>query len=175
MSHCAAPLMLTSLLLLAGCGSSTDKGDNGTDISIDMQDPGGNASAADGETGKLSIKTDGFEAKIAMPKIDMGGGDFDIDGVKLYPGASVNGVNINAKEESGSGASTVDFRYTAPAAPDAVRDWYVKEFKARGITATANTDGISGVSKDGDAFTMTFAPGAEGKTSGTIRVIDKKS
>jgi hypothetical protein len=177
MRYVATPLFLTSLLLLSGCGSSADADEKGTDVSINMQADGDSSVAAgsDGDKGKLSITTDGFEAKIAMPKIDMGGGDFEIDGVKLYPGATVTGVNINANDKGGSGASTVDFRYTAPATPDTVRDWYAKEFKARGVTATTSANGIAGISKDGDNFTMTFAPSGEGKTSGTIRVTDKKS
>ena len=44
-------------------------------------------------------------------------GDFDIDGVKLYPGSKVGSVDVNAGETGGKDKARVEMGFTSPAAP----------------------------------------------------------
>src|SRR3546814_10409966 len=43
--------------------------------------------------------------------------DFDIDGVKLYPGSQVTKVDVDADDKNGADKATVKLGFTSPAAP----------------------------------------------------------
>lgn len=148
-------LLAGGIALLAACDAEvTSKQDSAEKVAI--------SGAADGE-----VKFDLPFAKgsVKLPAAMMKSADFDIDGVKMYPGASVSGFNVDAQD----GKALVDIAFTAPAAPDAVRGYFLEQFKAKGVDAKADGQGISGTSKDGDLFTMNFAADGAG-TKGEIRI-----
>jgi hypothetical protein len=93
-----------------------------------------------------------------VPTSFMHNGNVDIDGVKLMPGSSVTGFNVDAAHD----AANVDMSFTAPASPDEVRSYFVDQFKKQGVEAAIAGDSVTGKSKDGNPFTIEVSPGARG-------------
>ncbi|GAA4039885.1 hypothetical protein GCM10022281_20950 [Sphingomonas rosea] len=109
------------------------------------------------------------KGNIKLPEGMMKDANFDIDGVKMYPDAKIDGFSIDA----GTGKDAkVNFAFNAPATPDAVRGYFLEQFKAKGVDARATAQGLEGTSKDGDTFAMAFVPQGSG-TKGSIVLQDK--
>ena len=152
-----AALMLV-LPLLAACNvehKDAAKGDDNVQINGD-----GN--------GQVSFDLPFAKGEVKIPGMNMDGGDFDIDGVKLMPGSKVSGFTVNA----GKGESTARISFKAPAGVEETRAYFLDQFKGKGVTASASGDGITGTSKDGDPFAIHLAA-ADGGTQGSIEVHDK--
>lgn len=167
-----------SALLLGACseGANSDKQNDGdveqVTINAKGEDGGSVAISADGGGSSVSIRGDGVNIKADLPGIDRinMGSDFDIEGVKLYPGAKITSVNVNADSSKPEGQQgQVEFGLTAPAAPAAVLDWYAKAFAAKGIATTSKGGTLAGKTKDGDAFTLELAPEGAG-SKGKVRI-----
>lgn len=160
-------LSLAAALLLGGCGSG-----EGTDISIEANraNADGVAVTADGKTGNVAVKVPGFSANVTMPKIMLDAGNFDIDGVKLFPESRVRSLNIVADDGSGGDSATVQVKFDAPAPPAEVQDWFIRAFSDRAISATADGEGVKGMTKDGEPFTIRIAPSGENASEGTIEI-----
>ena len=84
--------------------------------------------------------------------------DFDIDGVKLYPGSNVTTVNVDASDKNGADRARVELGFTSPAAPAKAADWMAGEFAKQGVKVTRTGDTLAGKTKDGEAFTINFGP-----------------
>jgi hypothetical protein len=155
------------LALLAGCGGD----DKGTSISITGNDNEGKhvTTSVDGNSGKVKIDVPGFAANITLPKIQLDADNFDIGGVKLYPGSTVTAMNIDAGKK-GQNADTVSIVFDSPADAATVKAWFLEKMKAERFTVAEAATGISGKTDDGDAFTLTLAPGATGHSKGTIDI-----
>lgn len=112
-------------LSLAGCSASTHGTAGNESASISF---GGDDNSANGSDGKtVSVDVPGFSAKIAVPGLDVGGKDTDIDGIALYPGTKLDGVNVHADAADGSGGDSqgrVDMGFSAPATPDQLLAYY---------------------------------------------------
>ncbi len=167
--------LIPPMLLLAACGQGDDKKD-ATEISINAQGDDGGVKIKTGQDGgKLTIGgKDGAAININIPDfVDLDiEGDFDIDGVKLYPGSKVTKVDVDASDTNGSDKATVNLGFTSPAAPAKVADWMAGEFAKKGVKVTRNGDTLAGRDKDGDDFTIAFAP--DGTTSkGTVKIVSK--
>lgn len=165
-------------LLLGACGdsSSADKAGAGdveqVTINAKGEDGGTVAISASGSGSSVSIKGDGVNINADLPGIDRinMNSDFDIDGVKLYPGAKITSLNINADSGKPDGQQgQVEFGLTAPAAPATVLDWYAKAFSAKGIATTTKGGSLTGKTKDGEAFAIDLAPEGSG-SKGTVRI-----
>ena len=158
------------LALLAGCEVKVGK----DDASVKAGDEGNVAIAADGDHG-ISIKVPGFEGKMNIPGVELGGDTMDIDGIKLYPGSTLHGINVTDRKGAGNGA--VDMRFTSPAAPDKVADYYAAAARDKGFTAinvakAGGTATLTATNPDGDPMTITMAPDKAG-TTGRILIKDK--
>jgi len=141
-------LLLLILPLLAACDVHSKfpaKDDDNVTIKAD-------------EGGNLEFNLPIVEGKLKVPAGMMHGGDVDIDGVKLMPGSSVNGFSVFA----GDKGATVNLGFKAPASPDEVRNYYVAEFKKKGVEATIAGGTITGKSKDGSDFRIEVSPAAKG-------------
>jgi hypothetical protein len=164
-----APLVA---LALTACGSNADDGKTGTDISIDAVSEKGNPikASSDGKTGEVAIDLPGFKANIAMPKINLDADNFDIDGVKLYPGSKVTSMKVEAlsgKKDNGN----VRISFDAPAAPDVVKAWFLEEISGnKKLTVSATATGLTGTNEDGDPFTLDLQPGEAGHSIGSIAI-----
>jgi hypothetical protein len=146
------------LPLSAGCSvhsKDPDHGDRNVTIHAD-------------ENGNISFNLPIAQGQVKVPSGFMHNGDVDIDGVKLMPGSKVTGVNVDAHD---SGA-TVDMSFTALAAPDQVRAYFVDQFKKQGVEAAIAGDAVTGKSKDGSPFTIQVTPAANG-SQGRILLQDK--
>ncbi len=164
-------------LALVACGSKSDDGKAGTDISINAVTDEGNPvkASSDGKTGEVAIDAPGFKASIAMPKIKLDADNFDIDGVKLYPGSKVTAMKLDqlagTKDSESEKRGTVRIRFDAPAAPDVVKAWFVEKLTGNDkFTVTQSINGISGTGKDGEPFMLDLQPGESGHTMGSMTI-----
>jgi len=172
-------LALPPLLLLGACEvkvGDKDKtaaaGTDGASVSIDA---GGNVAIAakDGADG-MSISVPGFEGKMKIPGLELGGDNMDIDGMKLYPGTKLSGINVTDRSTEGNGV--VHMRFTSPAAPDKVSAYYADAARNADFTNIVVNKANGAVKltankTDGDALTITMNP-AQGGSAGDIMVRD---
>ncbi|WOF43637.1 hypothetical protein KNJ79_01330 [Sphingopyxis indica] len=165
--------LIPPMLLLAACGQGEDKKD-ATEIAINADGDDGGVQIKTGQNGgKLTIGgKDGTAVNINIPDfVDFDiEGDFDIDGVKLYPGSKITRVDIDASDKGGNDKATVKLGFTSPAAPAKAADWMAGEFAKKGVKVTRDGDMLAGKDEDGDDFTIAFAP--DGATSkGTVKIV----
>lgn len=147
---------LAPLLLLAACKAEVREpaaGDERVQMTADAN-------------GKVAFNLPFASGEIKLPTGIMSNANFDIDGVKMMPGATLTGFNLDAGNDQ---PGKVNFTFTAPASPDEVRAYFVDQFKAQGIDAALAANALQGKTKDGATFLMRFAPQGAG-TSGTIEL-----
>lgn len=150
-------LLLIAVPLLAGCNvHSKSPADGDEDVTIQA------------EGNEIAFNTPIAEGKLKVPGAMVGRSNFDIDGVKLMPGSTVTGFSVFARDEG----SLVTMAFNAPAGPDAVRAYFVDQFKQKGVDAALSGDSVTGKSKDGNPFTITVTPSGGG-SQGKIEVQDK--
>lgn len=128
--------------------------------------------SADGDGGNVSIKGGGISVSADLPGLDEidANTDFDIDGVKLYPGAKITSFNLGVDGDRPEGKQgVVRFGLSAPAAPATVLNWYSKAFAARGVTTSVKGSVLNGTSKDGDVFSISLTPEGSG-SKGEIKI-----
>lgn len=168
-------MLAIPLAMLAGCEFKVGKDDGGKDAaSVKVGEDGNVAIAADGGDG-ISIKVPGFEGKMSIPGVELGGDNMDVDGIKLYPGSTLHGINVTDRKGPGNGA--IDMRFTSPAAPDKVAAYYAaaardNNFTEINVTNSAGTATLTATNPDGDPMTITMAPEKAG-TTGRILVKSK--
>ena len=168
-----AAFLFLPLIALSACHQREKSGDGGTSVSINAKDNDGSdvAIRADGDTGKVSVKIPGFEGKVTLPKVMLSSSNFEIDGVKLYPGSKVGSVNVNADKSGGKDESKVDIAFTSPADPAKVAAYLRSAFAERQVTFAGNDSSMTGKTSDGDDFIISLTPGAAGQTAGTVAII----
>ncbi len=120
----------------------------------------------DGNTKMALALPGGFKADVNVPKRFIEGSHMDIDGVGMYPGATVGSVDVNAGEGK---KSVVTMMFDAPAAPAAVADWFQQRFADKGRAVTRAGDTLSGKTEEGKAFTIALSP--NGKDSKGVMTI----
>jgi hypothetical protein len=151
-------LLLMSVALLAGCNvhsKNLASGDDNVTIQAD-------------ENGNIAFNLPIVQGQVKVPSGFMHNGNFDIDGVKLMPGSQVTGFNIDAHDHG----ATVNMAFTAPASPDAVRAYFVDQFRKQGVEAAVSGDAVTGKSKDGSPFTIQMSQAGSG-SQGKITVHSK--
>lgn len=150
------PAIILLSALLAGCNVHSKSGDN-DNLNINAD-----------SSGHIGFNLPFAQGQVKVPAGWMHNGNFDIDGVKLMPGSSVTGFNLDAHDKR----STVELSFTAPASPDEVRSYFVDQFRKQGMEAALAGDTVSGKTKDGSPFTIEVSPAANG-SQGKIAVEDK--
>lgn len=166
-----ALIALPLALGLAAC-SSKDEPEEGTTVNIDATTDKGSSVTitADGKTGNVGFKVPGFDTNIRLPKKLLDDSNFDIDGVKLYPGSTVDTVNITANDQGGKDEQTdVRIGFTSPADPAKVSDWFRDQFGKQSIKASGDAAKLTGTTKDGEAFTIELTD-KDGKTAGLVSI-----
>jgi hypothetical protein len=150
--------LLLLLPLLAGCNvHSKNPATNDENVSVHADD-----------SGHISFNLPIGQGQLKLPTSIMHNGNFDIDGVKLPPGSSVNGFNLDAHDKG----ATVDMSFTNPKSPDEVRSYFLDQFKKQGVEAALSRDSVTGKSKDGSPFTIEVSSAAGGSQA-KIVVQDK--
>lgn len=165
--------LVPPLMLLAACGQG-DKNSDRTDVSINAGDEQGSVRITSDEKGGGRIKIGGKGAAIDIKIPDFVdfdvSGDFDIDGVGLYPGSKVGKINIDASDKKDSEKAIVTLGFTSPVTPAGAADWMAGEFGKKSIKVVRTGDNLAGIDKNGDDFTIDFAPdGANAR--GEVRIV----
>lgn len=156
-------LMLPLAVAVSSCGG----GDEGTSISI--QGDNGSVTAQADKDGKVSVKAPGFEGSIKLPKFSIGAENFEIDGVRLYPGATIASLNIDDRQD-GTKSGGVKVTFDAPAEAARVRDWFREQMEGAGFTVTGNRDELTGKTKSGSPYTLKIDGAGDAQSRGTLTV-----
>lgn len=130
------------------------------------------AANVDRDKGQLEVALPGGRISLDVPKDSFKFNDFDIDGTKLYPGSTVDSVSVKARED-GTGKDddpTVRIRFTAPAAPDQVRAWFLSETAAKTRPLKAAGDALVGATEEGKAYRITLTPAGANRSAGEILI-----
>jgi hypothetical protein len=151
---------LVPLFVLAACEAEV-KAPDGNEERVQM------AANADG---KVAFNLPFAKGEIKLPTGIISNANFDIDGVKMMPGAQITGFNLDA---GGEAPGKVNFTFTAPITPEAVKTYFLDQFRAQGMEAAMVADALQGTTKDGSTFRMRFAPQGTG-TNGTIELDTQK-
>jgi hypothetical protein len=169
----AAPILALSLAgPLAACDSSGE----GTSITINAVDSDGNMIAGVDKNGQMSVNVPGFSGKISLPKMKLDAGDFDLNGVKLYPGSTISTMNIDTQDggNSGKDSGNVRISFDSPATPKAVQDWFLQRLnKDAGFKVKVDGAGLTGTTDDDKPFRLELAPAGADHAKGTIILSDQ--
>ena len=157
------PLLIGAALLtlpLAGCDNGS-----GTSFTLNATDANSAMTVTDnGQTGEFAVNVPGFAGKLKMPRIHLDGDDVDLNGVHLYPGSKVTGMNIDADHDQGA----VHIAFESPADPATVQAWFLDKLNAAGFMLHAEGSGLSGTSESGEPFTLDLQPDGTGHAKGRI-------
>lgn len=127
--------------------------------------------SADNKTGTLGIKTPGFSGNVTIPGLDLGKGDMNFDGIKLYPGAKMGQMKVNGSGDD-NGMVTVDF--DAPAGATAVHDYYAKALTDKGFTIDSSKSSIAKIvadkEDDNKRFDLTLSSTTATSTHGVMTI-----
>ena len=163
--------LLIALPLLAGCHAKPDASTNPDrkvtiDKSVTFSD-GAKASAVGGDNG-FKISTDDFKASLEIPGLQMGGKNFDVDGMELLPGSQVRGMNVVSHKTDGAKDEKVTITFTSPGTPEAVLTHAAAEAKEKGWAVARTANGLGGTK---GAKTIAYAVVPDGaKTDGTVTI-----
>lgn len=155
MNHAVLLVLAASL---GGCDVATKNPANGDENVAIKADEGGN----------VDFNLPFVKGQVKVPSGFMHDGNIDIDGVRLMPGSSLTGFSVFAADKG----STVNMAFTAQVSPDAVRSYYVDQFRKQGAEAALAGAEVAGKAKDGSAFTIQVEPAATG-SKGTIVIHSK--
>ncbi|MES2057391.1 MAG: hypothetical protein V4564_15765 [Pseudomonadota bacterium] len=165
----AAALILA--LPLAAC----DSGGDGTTISINASGTDGNMVAGVDKDGQVSVNVPGFSGKLKLPKMKLDAGDFDLNGVKLYPGSTISAMNVDAKDggKGGTDSGRVRISFDSPGTPKAVQDWFLQRLnKDAGFKVKVDGTGLTGTTEKDKPFKLELAPVGADHAKGTILLSD---
>ncbi len=159
-----ASVGLSSVLALSACNRS----DEGTTVSINAD--GGNVlGAINGETGEMKIDVPGFQGSVKLPKIKIDTSNFDLNGVRLYPGSSIKTLNIVGNEKNGKDAgSGLRVAFSSPATPAIVRDWFAQRLGKVGYQVHPEGANLIGTTDENKPFRLELAPEGADKATGMI-------
>jgi hypothetical protein len=149
-----ALLLLVPAAVLAACHVSRGNGSGDDKVSIKADD-----------NGQVSFNLPFASGNVKLPQNMFANGNFDIDGVKMIPGGSIHGFNVDA----GDKGAMVHLAFNAPTSPNEVRSYFVDQFRQKGDEVSAAGHSISGKTSDGDHFQIDIEPSAQG-SSGTILI-----
>lgn len=154
-------LFLTAALALplAAC----DRADTGTSVSINGD--GGNAlGSIDGASGKVKVDVPGFSGQFTLPKIQLDANDFDLNGVRLYPGSTIDTVNVATARKDGG----LRLGFTSPGSADQVRNWFQDRLGKAGFTLRQDGQGLVGTTDENKPFRLELNGDGADRAKGTI-------
>ncbi|ODP39660.1 hypothetical protein [Sphingomonas turrisvirgatae] len=153
--------LLPLAVALAACG------DDGAGTSVSIKGDDGNTLASVGKDGRVEIKAPGFEGSVKLPKFAFGADDFEVDGLKLYPGSTIANLNVDS---SGGNDGSVKVDFDAPAAADQVQSWFREQMQSAGFTVDLKNGALAGKTGDGSPFSLKVTPQGDGKSRGSLTV-----
>lgn len=158
------PLLLATASLAGALAlSACDRSNEGASVSINAD--GGNVlGAINGETGEMKIDVPGFQGTVKLPKIRIDTGNFDLNGVRLYPGSSIKNLNIVGDDKAGG----LRVAFASPATPTIVRDWFAQRLGKVGYQVHPEGSNLIGTTDENKPFRLELAPDGADKATGTI-------
>jgi hypothetical protein len=158
---------MTRILLLATALSlplvACDRSGDGTSVSINAD--GGNAlGAIDATSGEVKVDVPGFSGQFKLPRIQLDATDFDLNGVRLYPGSTIDTVNVATAGKDGG----LRLAFTSPASVDRVRDWFQQRLAKAGFTVKQDGRGLSGTTDENKPFRLELNGDGDDTAKGTI-------
>ena len=159
----AITLPLALALALAGC----NRPDEGTSITINA-DSGNVLGAVDGKSGEVKLDVPGFSGKITLPKIQLDAGNFDLNGVHLYPGSTIDNVDVGGDSTNGGKDGRVRVSFTSPATPATVQQWFQDRLNKAGFTVSPGGDGLVGTTDENKPFALDLKADGDTRAKGTI-------
>jgi hypothetical protein len=161
-----APAIIALSLLLAACNG-------GASVSIDSDDDNGSEGNAVIETdadGRIQIKAPGFQGAITLPQMPLDAKDFEVSGVRLYPGSSISSLRAATQDRDGDSNGRVRIEFESPAPPATVRDWFRDNMTKQGFKVTSRENNLAGTTDDGDPFALELTAQGTNKTKGLMQV-----
>lgn len=158
-------MAFASVAAFAGALAACDGADKGTSISFTGNVADGNSVSMDGETGQVKVDVPGFEGAFKLPKVQLTADNFDLNGVKLYPGSKISGFRVDAR---GKDDGQVHVAFDSPATAETVRDWFEQRLPRAGYTVRPEGDGLAGSTDENQPFELKLDDAPEGKAKGTI-------
>lgn len=146
-------------LALAACAKS-----DGTSVTINSSD-GNTVASMNGNSGEVALNVPGFSGKITLPKVQVNAEHFDLNGVHLYPGSTIQSLNVAAGKNDG-GAVRVAF--TSPASPQVVRDWLMQRLNKADFTLVASGQGLAGTTDENKPFRLDLTAIGADKSRGVM-------
>jgi len=162
-------LIALAPLLLAACNEAEEA----TPITLDADTGNGAAAAMMDKDGRVLIDTPVFKGEVQLPKMAIDAANMDIDGLKLFPGAKVAGLDVRGRK-AGDGGSGVEIRFDAPEQVAVVRDWFIGEGRRAGFDFRTEGGSLVGTSGKGEPVRIDLADAANGHTSGVITVTSRR-
>lgn len=162
-----AAILLPLPLALAACGPH----EGNTSFSINAHGEDGNVSIRSDKSGRAEIKVPGFAASITLPRIDIDAEEFDVDGLKLYPGSTIRDFNVDATERAGDdNDARVAVSFESPASLAKVQAWFRDAMARQNFTVSPAGTGFAGTTNDGQPIAVELeADGAE-KVKGKLTI-----
>lgn len=155
-------LALAATFALTACGErGGGDGDGDAKVSVNT----------DGKNGKVSVNAPGVKLEVVDPDINLKADDFNIDGVKLYPGSTITQMNVESTSDTNKGKkSNVTVGFKSDANAKEVADWFDAEMKKAKFTTARSGYDISGTTTDGQKFSLKIGDEGGGKSSGTVNL-----
>jgi len=155
---CAAAAALS----LAACSDKP-----GASITLNAGDDNGTMTMSDnGQTGEVALNVPGFSGKLKLPKLHLDGNDVEFNGVHLYPGSKVTGMNVDAGGDNG----IVHIAFDSPAGPATVRRWFQDKLTNAGFSLHAEGSGLVGKTDENKPFRLELQPDGDASAKGEITV-----
>ena len=151
-------------LALAACGT-----EGNSTITLNGED--GNVSIVTDADGRTTVDAPGVNASITLPRINIDAADFDVNGVKLYPGSTVRDFKLDASEGFDTkGKGHLSIAFDAPASLDKVQAWFRDNMAARKFKVSAQGSGFAGTTDEGDPVPLELTPDGADKTKGKMTI-----
>jgi len=147
--------LLALSLMLTACGP-----DGTTNISIHDSDGDAN----------ISTGLPGIDASIKIPRMNITEANFDVSGVKLYPGSTIKDLNVAAHEGSGDNDGRVAITFESPASLDKVQAWFRDAMAKHHFKVSPQGNGFAGTTDDGQPLTLELEAVGADKTKGSMTV-----
>ncbi|MHA6718241.1 hypothetical protein ACX40Y_02200 [Sphingomonas sp. RS6] len=166
MNRSTKPVLVSLSLLLAACNG-------GTSVSIDANDDNASAGNAVIETdsdGRIQIKAPGFQGEITLPQMPLDAKDFEVSGVRLYPGSTIQSLRAATQDRDGDKSGRVRIAFQSPASAETVRDWFRDNMTKQGFKVTSRENNLAGTTDDGEPFALELTPAGPNKTKGLMQV-----
>jgi len=148
-------IILLAPLALAACGT-----DGNSTITLNGED--GNVSIVTDADGRTTVNAPGISGSVTLPKISIDSADFQVSGVKLYPGSTVRDFNLDK--------GRVAMSFDSPASLDKVQAWFRDNMAARKFKVSPQGNGFAGTTDEGDPVTLELTPDGTDKTKGKLTI-----